>query len=109
MRSATAGRARAAQLAGASAPATAMASAASESSASREGGNTWVMLAGIPVCAVPAMAWLVAVFSATATGAAIAAATTAGPGYDLASGVGTVNAALFVPELVQAAAGGYGG
>ena len=33
----------------------------------------------------------------------------AGPGYDLASGVGTVNAALFVPELVQAAAGGYGG
>ncbi|HKN99017.1 MAG TPA: S53 family peptidase, partial [Pseudonocardiaceae bacterium] len=25
---------------------------------------------------------------------------TAGPGYDLASGVGTVNAALFVPELV---------
>jgi subtilase family serine protease len=33
----------------------------------------------------------------------------AGPGYDLASGVGTINAALFVPELVQAAAGGYGG
>ena len=33
----------------------------------------------------------------------------AGPGYDLASGVGTVNAALFVPELVQAAGGGYGG
>jgi len=33
----------------------------------------------------------------------------AGPGYDLASGVGTVNAALFVPELVQATAGGYGG
>ena len=31
------------------------------------------------------------------------------PGYDLASGVGTVNAALFVPELVQAAGGGYGG
>jgi len=28
----------------------------------------------------------------------------AGPGYDLASGVGTVNAALFVPELVQAVA-----
>ena len=27
----------------------------------------------------------------------------AGPGYDLASGVGTVNAALFVPELAQAA------
>jgi len=27
----------------------------------------------------------------------------AGPGYDLASGVGTVNADLFVPELVQAA------
>ena len=26
----------------------------------------------------------------------------AGPGYDLASGVGTVNAGLFVPELVQA-------
>jgi hypothetical protein len=25
---------------------------------------------------------------------------TAGPGYDLASGVGTVDAALFVPELV---------
>jgi subtilase family serine protease len=33
----------------------------------------------------------------------------AGRGYDLASGVGTINAALFVPELVQAAAGGYGG
>jgi subtilase family serine protease len=33
----------------------------------------------------------------------------AGPGYDLASGVGTINAALFVPELVQATAGGYGG
>ena len=31
------------------------------------------------------------------------------PAYDLASGVGTVNAALFVPELVQAAGGGYGG
>src|ERR1700733_2901617 len=31
----------------------------------------------------------------------------AGPGYDLASGVGTVNAALFVPELAQAAGGGY--
>jgi subtilase family serine protease len=29
----------------------------------------------------------------------------AGPGYDLASGVGTVNAALFVPELAQAAGG----
>ena len=28
----------------------------------------------------------------------------AGPGYDLASGVGTVNAALFVPELVRYAA-----
>ena len=28
----------------------------------------------------------------------------AGPGYDLASGVGTVNAAEFVPELVQAVA-----
>jgi subtilase family serine protease len=27
----------------------------------------------------------------------------AGPGFDLASGVGTVNAALFVPELVQTA------
>jgi subtilase family serine protease len=27
----------------------------------------------------------------------------AGPGYDLASGAGTVNAGLFVPELVQAA------
>jgi subtilase family serine protease len=33
----------------------------------------------------------------------------AAPGYDLASGVGTVNAALFVPELVQASGGGYGG
>jgi subtilase family serine protease len=33
----------------------------------------------------------------------------AGPGYDLASGVGTVNAALFVPELAQTAGGGYGG
>ena len=33
----------------------------------------------------------------------------AGPGYDLASGVGTVNATLFVPELAQAAGGGYGG
>jgi subtilase family serine protease len=33
----------------------------------------------------------------------------AGPGYDLASGVGTVNAALFVPELAQAARGGNGG
>ncbi len=32
----------------------------------------------------------------------------AGPGYDLASGVGTVNAALFVPELAQTA-GGFGG
>jgi subtilase family serine protease len=30
----------------------------------------------------------------------------AGPGYDLASGVGTVNAALFVPELALAAGGG---
>ena len=30
----------------------------------------------------------------------------AGPGYDLASGVGTVNADLFVPELVQAASVG---
>ena len=29
----------------------------------------------------------------------------AGPGYDLASGVGTVNADLFVPELAQAAGG----
>jgi subtilase family serine protease len=29
----------------------------------------------------------------------------AGPGYDLASGVGTVNAALFVPELAKAAGG----
>ena len=27
----------------------------------------------------------------------------AGPGYDLASGVGTVNAALFVPELARTA------
>ncbi len=25
----------------------------------------------------------------------------AGPGYDLASGLGTVNAALFVPELAS--------
>jgi subtilase family serine protease len=33
----------------------------------------------------------------------------AGPGYDLASGVGTVDAAQFVPELAQAAGGGYGG
>jgi subtilase family serine protease len=33
----------------------------------------------------------------------------AGPGYDLASGVGTVDAALFVPELAEAAGGGYGG
>jgi subtilase family serine protease len=30
----------------------------------------------------------------------------AGPGYDLASGTGTVNAALFVPELAHAASGG---
>jgi subtilase family serine protease len=30
----------------------------------------------------------------------------AAPGYDLASGVGTVDAALFVPELAQEAAGG---
>jgi subtilase family serine protease len=30
----------------------------------------------------------------------------AGPGYDLASGVGTVDAALFVPELVAQATGG---
>ena len=30
----------------------------------------------------------------------------AGPGYDLASGVGTVDAGLFVPELVQASSGG---
>jgi subtilase family serine protease len=30
----------------------------------------------------------------------------AGPGYDLASGVGTVDAALFVPELALAASGG---
>jgi subtilase family serine protease len=30
----------------------------------------------------------------------------AGPGYDLASGVGTINAALFVPELAQAAGHG---
>jgi len=33
----------------------------------------------------------------------------AGPGYDLASGVGTVDAAQFVPELAEAAGGGYGG
>jgi subtilase family serine protease len=33
----------------------------------------------------------------------------AGPGYDLASGIGTVNAALFVPELAQAAGFGFGG
>ena len=56
-----------------------MASAASDSSASLDGGNTWVKLAGMPVWAVPAMACTVAVFSATAAGAAIAAATTAGP------------------------------
>lgn len=31
---------------------------------------------------------------------------TAGPGYDLASGVGTINAADFVPELAAAAGGG---
>ena len=79
MRSATAGRARAAQLAGASAPATAMATAARDRTASRDGGKTCVKLAGTPVCAVPAMACTVAVFSATAAGAAIAAATTAGP------------------------------
>jgi subtilase family serine protease len=30
----------------------------------------------------------------------------AGPGYDLASGTGTVNAKLFVPELVRASNGG---
>jgi len=30
----------------------------------------------------------------------------AGPGYDLASGVGTVDAGLFVPELVQASSAG---
>jgi len=30
----------------------------------------------------------------------------AGPGYDLASGTGTVNAALFVPELASAASRG---
>jgi hypothetical protein len=29
----------------------------------------------------------------------------AGLGYDLASGVGTVNAGLFVPELARAAGG----
>ena len=28
---------------------------------------------------------------------------TAGPGYDLASGIGTVNAAAFVPELAALA------
>lgn len=33
----------------------------------------------------------------------------AGPGYDLASGVGTVDAALFVPELALVAGGGYFG
>jgi len=33
----------------------------------------------------------------------------AGPGYDLASGVGTVDAALFVPELAAAVGGTYGG
>jgi subtilase family serine protease len=32
----------------------------------------------------------------------------AGPGYDLASGVGTVNAALFVPELARVASFGFG-
>jgi hypothetical protein len=34
------------------------------------------------------------------------------PGYSLAAGVGTVNAALFVPELAEAAGGfgeGFGG
>ena len=56
-----------------------MATAARDSSASRDGGNTWVKLAGMPVCAVPAMARTVALFSATAAGAATAAATTAGP------------------------------
>lgn len=30
----------------------------------------------------------------------------AGPGYDLASGVGTVDAAYFVPELAAAAGSG---
>jgi len=30
---------------------------------------------------------------------------TAGPGYDLASGIGTVNAADFVPELAALAGG----
>ena len=33
----------------------------------------------------------------------------AGSGYDLVSGVGTINAALFVPELARAGGGGYGG
>ena len=56
-----------------------MASAASDSSASRDTGNTSVKLAGMPVCAVAAIACTVAVFSATAAGAAIAPATTAGP------------------------------
>ena len=77
-RRAVAGRARAAQLAGSSAPRTAMTSAARASTASRSGPNTCVKLAGTPVCAVPAMACNVAVFSATATGAAIAPASTAG-------------------------------
>jgi subtilase family serine protease len=33
----------------------------------------------------------------------------ASPGYSMVAGVGTVNAALFVPELAQAAGGGWGG
>ena len=56
-----------------------MTSAASDSRASRPGGNTWVRLAGMPVWAVPAMACTVAEFSATAAGAAITPASTAGP------------------------------
>src|SRR5262249_60469242 len=68
---ATAGRARAAHAAGSSAPATAMATAARDSSASLDGGNTWVKLAGMPVWAVPAMARTVALFSAIAAGGAL--------------------------------------
>src|ERR1700722_11799503 len=77
-RRAVAGRVRAAQVAGSSAPATAMATAASDSSASLSGLSTWVKLAGMPVCAVAPMACRVAVLRATAAGAAIAEATIAG-------------------------------
>ena len=55
-----------------------MASAASESSASLTGPNTWVKLAGIPVWAMAPMECRVAVLSAMAAGAAMAAARIAG-------------------------------